>query len=45
MFWSTFIALQQPFMFKYQVDKDTYVKFLIQIHQTNLLNTGIPVQR
>ena len=35
MFWSTGIALQHPFMFKYQVDEDKYVNFLIPIHQSN----------
>ena len=35
MLWSTFIDWQHPFIFKYQVDKDKYVKFLIPIYQTN----------
>ena len=44
MFWSTFLDLQHPFNFKYQVDKAKYVKFLIPIHQTNLFNIGLPVK-
>ena len=31
MLWSTFIDLQHQFVFKYQVDPNKYVKFLIQI--------------
>ena len=30
-------------MFKYQVDKDIYVKIYIPIHQTNIFNIGSPV--
>ena len=30
-----FIALQHLFLFKYHIDKEIYVKFLIQIHQKN----------
>ena len=33
MFWSTLIALQDPFIFKYQFDQEKYEKFLIPIHQ------------
>ena len=29
-------------MFKYQIDKDKYVKIYIQIHQKNLSNIGLP---
>ena len=32
-------------MFKYQVHKDKYVKFYILIHETNLFNIGLPVER
>ena len=45
MFWSTFIDLQHPFIFKYQFDKDKYVMFFIPIHQTNLFNIRLPVKR
>ena len=44
MFLSIFNDLQYPFIFKYQVDKDKYVKFFIPIHQTNLFNIGLPVK-
>ena len=37
---SIFIALQHPFMFKYQVYNNKYVKFLIPINQTNLFSIG-----
>ena len=33
MFWSTFIALQHQFMFKYHVDHVKYVKLLIPIRK------------
>ena len=33
------------FLFKYQVDKDKYVKFLIQIHQTKLFEIILPVEK
>ena len=32
-------------MIKYKVDKDKYVEFYIQIHQTNLFNIGLPFER
>ena len=35
MFWSNFIDLQYPFMFKYQVDLNKYVKFLNPILKKN----------
>ena len=41
MLWSTFVALQHPLMFKYQVDKEKYEKFHIPIYQKNYL----PVER
>ena len=45
MFYLTLIDLQPLFIFKYQVDKDKYVNFLIPINQTNLFNIGLPVKR
>ena len=33
MIWSTFVALQHLFMFQYQIKKEKYEKFLIQINQ------------
>ena len=44
MFWSTLIALQNSFMFKYKVDKGKYVKFLIPTYQKKLLNNGVLVE-
>ena len=44
MFGSVFIALQHSFMFKYQVDKEKYVKFLIPIHK-KIFNIGLPIER
>ena len=32
-------------MFKYQVDKEKYVKFLIPIHKKKLFDIGLPVER
>ena len=37
MFWSTFIALQHLFVFKYQVDKEIYEK--------NVLYSGLHVKK
>ena len=45
VFWSTFIALQHLFMFKYQVDKEIYEQFLIQINQINVWYIGLHVKR
>ena len=39
------ISWQYLIVFKYQVDKDKYVKFLIRIHQTKLFEIGLPVER
>ena len=45
MFLSIFNDLQYPFIFKYLVDKDKYVKFHIPINQTNLFIIGLPMKR
>ena len=43
MFRSTFIALKHFFMAKYQVNKEKYVKFLIQI-QKKYLTWDCPIE-
>ena len=43
VFWSTFIALHHPFMFKYQVEKEEYKK--VSNPKPNLLYIGLPVER
>ena len=42
---STFIVLQNPFVFKDQVNKEKYEKFLNPIHQRNVLYIGLPVEK
>ena len=41
---STFIALQYLLVYKYQDDKNKYVKLIFAIYQTKLINIGLPVE-